>query len=288
MRRRRSRSRPARRAFTLVVLVLFNLLAAGGWRVGLVRVEDVAIGAGVSLLVGVLIWPRGASGDRAPRARQRLPRLRPLPRRHDHHPARRRTPPADDQAAREASDSAQLLDTAVRDYLANQSAARGRLHDLTVLSSGAARLRRIARLLEDPGALVHLAPVGETLPRLARARDAFDAQRHARVDWYAALGQAISRSSDPPLPEVDEVDGSGERRPTRGPAAARDRDSVDAVVLGGAGAGAGAVQPGLALAWAQRHLDVLAELERVLSAAYARIRDGDGEGAADGDGDDGG
>jgi uncharacterized membrane protein YccC len=271
--------------FTVVVLILFNLLQPSGWKVGIVRVEDVAIGAGVSLLVGVLMWPRGARAivrralgsaylDSARYLDVTITTLlggeRPQP---------------NDQAAREASDSAQLLDTAVRDYLSSQSAAHGRLHDLTVLSSGAARLRRIARLLEDPGALVHLAPVGETLPRLARARDAFDAQRHARVDWYAALGQAISRSSDPPLPEVD---GSGERRPRRRPAAARDRDSVDAVVLGGAGADAAAVQPGLALAWAQRHLDVLAELERALSAAYARIRDGDDDGAADGDGDDGG
>ncbi len=35
-------------AFTLVVLVLFNLINPAGWKVGLVRVEDVAIGAGVS------------------------------------------------------------------------------------------------------------------------------------------------------------------------------------------------------------------------------------------------
>ncbi len=43
------------------MLVLFNLVAPAGWRVGLVRVEDVAIGAGVSLLAGALIWPRGAT-----------------------------------------------------------------------------------------------------------------------------------------------------------------------------------------------------------------------------------
>ena len=48
-------------AFTVVVLVLFNLLAPAGWRVGLLRIEDVAIGCLVSLVVGVLFWPRGAS-----------------------------------------------------------------------------------------------------------------------------------------------------------------------------------------------------------------------------------
>ena len=33
-----------------------------GWRTGVVRVEDIAIGAAVSLVVGLLLWPRGAVG----------------------------------------------------------------------------------------------------------------------------------------------------------------------------------------------------------------------------------
>src|SRR3984957_2060588 len=47
-------------AFTLTVVILFNILQPAGWRVGLVRIEDVALGVGVSLVVGVLFWPRGA------------------------------------------------------------------------------------------------------------------------------------------------------------------------------------------------------------------------------------
>jgi len=48
-------------AFTVTVSVLYNLLAPAGWRVGAVRIEDVAIGCAVSVVVGVLLWPRGAS-----------------------------------------------------------------------------------------------------------------------------------------------------------------------------------------------------------------------------------
>ena len=48
-------------AFTVVIVVLFNLLAPAGWRVGLLRVQDVAMGCLVSLVVGVLFWPRGAA-----------------------------------------------------------------------------------------------------------------------------------------------------------------------------------------------------------------------------------
>ncbi|BCJ34071.1 FUSC family protein [Actinocatenispora thailandica] len=48
-------------AFTIVVSVLYNLLVPVGWSIGVVRIEDVALGCAVSLVVGVLFWPRGAS-----------------------------------------------------------------------------------------------------------------------------------------------------------------------------------------------------------------------------------
>jgi hypothetical protein len=48
-------------AFTLVVVILFNIIQPLGWKVGLTRIEDVAIGCGVSIVVGFLFWPRGAT-----------------------------------------------------------------------------------------------------------------------------------------------------------------------------------------------------------------------------------
>ena len=50
-------------AFTVVVLILFNLITPVGWRLGIARVEDVAVGVGISVFVGVLLWPRGARGE---------------------------------------------------------------------------------------------------------------------------------------------------------------------------------------------------------------------------------
>jgi uncharacterized membrane protein YccC len=49
-------------AFTVLVAVLFNLLVPVGWKVGVVRIEDVALGCAVSVVVGALLWPRGAIG----------------------------------------------------------------------------------------------------------------------------------------------------------------------------------------------------------------------------------
>src|SRR5580704_1289416 len=51
--------------FTVMVIIVFNLISPAGWQVGLVRIEDVALGTGISLVVGVLLWPRGARRDLA-------------------------------------------------------------------------------------------------------------------------------------------------------------------------------------------------------------------------------
>jgi uncharacterized membrane protein YccC len=47
-------------SFTVLVVALFNLVIPEGWRTGLVRVQDIAIGAGISLIVAFALWPRGA------------------------------------------------------------------------------------------------------------------------------------------------------------------------------------------------------------------------------------
>ena len=60
-------------AFTVAVVILFNILQPVGWEVGLVRVQDVAIGCAAALVVGLLLWPGSADGARAARARGGLP-----------------------------------------------------------------------------------------------------------------------------------------------------------------------------------------------------------------------
>ena len=52
----------AQAGFTVVLVVVYNLIVPVGWTIGVVRIEDVAIGVAVSLVAGVLFWPRGASG----------------------------------------------------------------------------------------------------------------------------------------------------------------------------------------------------------------------------------
>jgi hypothetical protein len=47
--------------FTMMVLIIFNVIVPTGWSVGLIRVEDVVVGAMVGVVVSMLLWPRGAS-----------------------------------------------------------------------------------------------------------------------------------------------------------------------------------------------------------------------------------
>ncbi len=48
-------------AFTITIIILFNIIVPEGVRVGLIRIEDVALGCAISGIVGLLFWPRGAA-----------------------------------------------------------------------------------------------------------------------------------------------------------------------------------------------------------------------------------
>ncbi|HTX26804.1 MAG TPA: FUSC family protein [Streptosporangiaceae bacterium] len=129
-------------AFTVVVVVLFNLLDPVGWKVGLLRIQDVALGCAVSLVVGVLFWPRGAApvvgDDLADAFRRDSAYLAQavgwaLGTRHD--------PPDAGAAAVTASIR---LDEALRGFLAEQGAKRLSKQELWTLVMATMRLRLTA------------------------------------------------------------------------------------------------------------------------------------------------
>ncbi len=129
-------------AFTVVIVVLFNLLAPVGWRVGLLRVQDVAIGCLVSLVVGVLFWPRGAASvvgdDLADAFRAGAVYLRQSV---DWALGTRALPP---DAGPTAVTAAIRLDEALRGFLAEQGAKHLSKQDLWMLVTATMRLRLTA------------------------------------------------------------------------------------------------------------------------------------------------
>jgi uncharacterized membrane protein YccC len=129
-------------AFTVTVVVIFNLLAPAGWRVGLLRIEDVAIGCAVSLVVGIAFWPRGGAaivGDDLADAFRQGGRY--LTQAVDWALGLRLRPPESAVAAVTAS---ARLDEALRAYLAEQGTKSLTSEDLWSLVMATTRLRLTA------------------------------------------------------------------------------------------------------------------------------------------------
>ena len=141
-------------AFTLTVVILFSIIQPTGWHVGLVRIEDVALGAGVSMVVGVLFWPRGA----APALRQALAEAyadgtgylaSTVRSGMSHGDPSTPAPPALAGDAARAAAASRRLDDAFRTYLAERGAKRLPLADVAGLVTGVAGLRLEADAVLD-------------------------------------------------------------------------------------------------------------------------------------------
>jgi uncharacterized membrane protein YccC len=193
-------------AFTLTVIILFNIIEPVGWRVGLTRIEDVAIGCGVSVVVGLLFWPRGAtaalgralstafvasSGYLA----DAVDRLTMTSERIDTGPGQR------------ASHRAYLLcDDAFRQFLAERGAKVVPVETVTRLFSGSNRLRLAGYTLAalpvrppDRGRTeIESVAVAEAL-----LRDSYASSHH----WYQSIAELLAGQRDrvdqqPPHSEV--------------------------------------------------------------------------------------
>jgi uncharacterized membrane protein YccC len=132
-------------AFTVTIVVLFNLLVPVGWTVGLLRIEDVAIGCGVSLVVGVLFWPRGVSrvvgDDLADAFRSGAAYLTQAV---EWALSELMVPPS---AALASASAAVRLEDAVRGFLTEQGSKRVSKEDLWTLVNASSRLRLAAHTL---------------------------------------------------------------------------------------------------------------------------------------------
>ena len=182
-------------AFTVTVVVLFNLLAPAGWKVGLVRIQDVVLGCAVSLLVGVLLWPRGASAvvgdDVADAFRSGAAYLTQAV---DWSLGLRQAAP--DMAVAAVSAGIRL-DDALRLYLAEQGTKRVSRHDLWSLVMATVRLRLTAHSLA--GLRAHCPPApgpdGHADPVTALRRTAADL-----AGFYERVAVQVGRPhrGDPP------------------------------------------------------------------------------------------
>ncbi len=234
-------------AFTVVLFVLFNIIQPTGWTVGLVRIEDVAIGFAISLGVGLLFWPRGA----ATALRESLASA--YGRSADYVVAAARQITVGDPssesarsgeaaaAAAAAAAALHQLDDAFRQSLAERSAGPVNLESVGALVAGAARVRRAAQSLSALGRMT------EGDARLTRCGENLESEIHALRSWFITLGDSFIHSTVVPPPHLR--DSQGRRRLL---------DCVRAAVTDGDGT---TVPSALVLLWANQHLDSLWRLE---------------------------
>ncbi|MFJ9817363.1 FUSC family protein [Streptomyces sp. NPDC101151] len=136
-------------AFTITLVILFNIGQNPDWHIVLLRIQDIGIGCAVSVLVGLFFWPRGAAAavDRAlaeaysGSARYLAGAVRYAVGRCSARPASV-DPPLEE--GREAAAAARRLDDAFRSFLAERGAKPVSLADLTTLVTGIVGLRLAA------------------------------------------------------------------------------------------------------------------------------------------------
>ncbi len=139
----------AQAAFTMMVLVIFNLIVPTGWRVGLVRVEDVVVGALAGLVVAVMLWPRGATAS----VDAAIDSARDTFSRYLRAGVRRVTRGATDGELTglgyDALAASRALDDAVRQYLSESGGATDRRAPIVHASNRVIRMRAAADLIAD-------------------------------------------------------------------------------------------------------------------------------------------
>jgi uncharacterized membrane protein YccC len=230
--------------FTVVLFVLFNIIQPVGWSVGVVRVEDVAIGFAISLVVGLLFWPRGAAAlllDELATAYARGADYVVAT-------ARRLSEGGSDDAAhasRAADAALHRLDDAFRQYLAERSATAYNVEDVAALVGGAMRVRRAAQSLAVLGRMT------DSNTRVERCARNLDGELQALQAWYISLGSALINRRRVPPAHIRDTDGRG-RLLTCVRDAARGHDKATA-------------NAALVLLWSSQHLDNLWRLEAHLA-----------------------
>ena len=192
-------------AFTLMVVFLFNILAPTGWRVGLYRVEDVALGCAVSLLVGALFWPRGAGAalrralsDAYADSAEYLARAVDFGTRSGELSSTSPAAPADDGARPAAA--VQRLDDALRGYLAERGAKPVPFAEVTRLVTGVVSLRLAADAILDLWQHGDGAATGDR----AAARHELTVSSELVKRWYEDFAVSLANRGEPREPMADD------------------------------------------------------------------------------------
>jgi Fusaric acid resistance protein-like len=238
-------------AFTLTLVFLYNIIQPVGWRVGLLRVEDIAIGCAVSLAVGLLFWPRGAGAAlRRALAEAYLDSADYLAsavdfgmRRCDFSTASSAAPAED--AVRAAAASRRLDDT-FRSYLAERGPKPVALAEVTSLVSGVGGIRLAADAVLDLWQREDGSAVGDR----SAARGELLRSSEVVKRWYEDLATSLLDGREPRAPLAHDL--------------AADGRLVDAVRRDLGGHDGKASATAVRMIWTGDHVDAARRLQRII------------------------
>jgi uncharacterized membrane protein YccC len=239
--------------FTLTLVFLFNIIQPTGWRVGLLRVEDIALGCGVSLVVGLLFWPRGAAAalqralaDAYVESAGYLASAVNYGTLRCDMKVTSLDAPIDD--ANRAAAAARRLDDAFRGYLIERGAKRLALADLTSLLTGVVGLRLAADAVLD----LWRREDGSVAGDRAAARQELLRSSELVKRWYEELAGDVVSGREPPPPLNHDR--------------AADGRLVDAVRHDLRGEDGGSSATAVRMIWTGDHLDAARRLQGVIVA----------------------
>jgi uncharacterized membrane protein YccC len=192
--------------FTVTLLILFNIIGPAGWQVGLVRIEDVAIGCGVSLVVGTLFWPRGATGLLRRALTETYTECAAYLRAAVEAATAPGGSPTETQtAATRAAAAGRRLDDAFREYLAERGRKHLSLAEVASLLTGVAGLRLTAQAVSDLWSTSQTARID-----VPRAQLEVIVLTERVTNWFAAMAHAMTSAGT--VPRALSRDGTADGR----------------------------------------------------------------------------
>jgi uncharacterized membrane protein YccC len=236
--------------FTLTLLILFNILAPEGWRIGLVRIEDIALGTAVSVAVGLLLWPRGAGaalGQALAEAYSDSAAYLAGAARYGTARCDSSGPPvpAPTEQATRAAAATRRLDDTFRGYLAERGAKPVPLAEVTSLVTGVVGLR-----LAGDAVLDLWREGGSADGDRTAAREHLLASAERMSQWYGAFAVGLVGRGE--MPEPVPADPAADQR------------LVDAVGHDLRGADGAATATAVRMIWTGDHLDAARRLQGML------------------------
>jgi uncharacterized membrane protein YccC len=252
-------------AFTVALVILYNLILPVGWRVGIVRLEDVSIGCGVSLGVGLLFWPRGAAvalGSALSEAYEESARYLASAVEFGMGRCDRSAPnrPAPTTEAARAAAASRRLDDTFRGYLAERGSKPLALAEVSSLVTGPVALRTAGDAVLD----LWQSDRAEQGDRAGARREIVErAEEVAR--WYGEFAESLARGSAVPAPLPRDLAGTG-----------RLLDAVGHDLRGDDGK---ATSTAVRMIWTSDHLDAARRIQeslvdpaRVAAEGHALVR----------------